>query len=740
MERRLAAILAADVAGFSRLMGEDEAGTLAALKAHREQLIAPCIAARGGHIVKLMGDGLLAEFPSVVEAVTCAVEIQQAVADHDAGLPESRRIRYRIGINLGDVIVDGGDIYGDGVNVAARLEALAEPGGICVHRAVRNEVRDKLPYHFEDLGEVEVKNIARPVRVFRLSAEGAAAPREARRRPGGRRPVNRLAVALAAVAILGLSATGWWIARDPSPAPDPSSATPPQAADVPSIAVLPFENLSNDPQQDYFADGLTGDLITDLSKVSGLLVIARNSVFAYKGKAVKVQQIADDLGVRYVLEGSVRRAGDKVRINAQLIDAASGHHLWAERYDRDQSDLFALQDQVMAQIVSALAIRLTEQERAQVSRIPTDNLEAYDHYLRAENRDPSKTDVEDLRRALEAYSQAIALDPGFADAYAGYARAAAEIWRQDFNNLLAGPVARAQAYEAAGRALKLDPENARAYGVLAVIQLVDGDHESAIASARKAVALRPNDAEAHAELALVLAFSGEPEAAAEIEAARRIDPTPSAELLVNAGIVFYTQRGYDEAVTALAAARDAMPNRETVREYLAASLAHRGDGALARQERDALLARFREANLAYYEALYDYYRREEDRAHLIDGLRKAGVPDWPNGFAGQATDLVAGSDLAALTLGRTWAGRHDTGMEFVQFMDRDGRVAYRSRNSFLTGTAQIRGDMLCQRFEGYFLDRALCGYVFNNPAPETAATGSFVFVSPDSVKYFSVTD
>ncbi len=431
MERRLAAILAADVVGYSRLMGEDETGTLDALRAHREELIEPKIAEHEGRVVKLMGDGLLAEFPSAVEAVHCAVEIQHTMGERNAAVPAERRIVYRIGINIGDIIVEGDDIYGDGVNVAARLEGLAEPGGICVRRNVRNQVRDKLDIDFEELGEVAVKNIARPVRAFSVVLDAKAAALVTpvvQRADKPERP--RWIVAAVAVIVLLFAAGGafWWQPW----APDVQLASLERMAfplpDKPSIAVLPFTNMSDDPEQEYFADGITDDLITDLSKVSGLFVIARNSSFAYKGKTVTIRQVAEELGVRYVLEGSVRRAGDQVRINAQLIDAMTGGHLWAERYDRDQDDLFAMQDDVIEKIVSALAVRLTDTEQEQLTRIPTDNLEAYDYYLRAEQEgfyNISSTGT--FNRTLSFYKRAIELDPAFADAYAGYARTAVEI-------------------------------------------------------------------------------------------------------------------------------------------------------------------------------------------------------------------------------------------------------------------------------------------------------------------------
>jgi adenylate cyclase len=353
VERRLAAILAADVAGYSRLMGADEEGTLARLKAHRRELIDPKIAEHRGRIVKTTGDGILVEFASVVDAVRSAVEIQRYMIDRNAGMAEEKHIAFRVGVNLGDVIIDGDDIYGDGVNIAARLEALAEPGGICVSRVVRDQIRDKLPYPFEDMGEQSVKNIARPVRAYAMGAAAVASTplvaAQAKPEPARRSIIPQRAVIAASLfAAIGLAIVAWWAwPKGNSPAVSvqaPAAASPqipPAVASTPaprlSIVVLPFANLSNDPEQEYFVDGVTDDLTTDLSRISGSFVIARTTAFTYKGKPIDAKQIGRELGVRYVLEGSVRRTGDQVRVNAQLIDAESGAHLWADQFDTNRA-------------------------------------------------------------------------------------------------------------------------------------------------------------------------------------------------------------------------------------------------------------------------------------------------------------------------------------------------------------------------------------------------------------------
>src|SRR5215467_9623435 len=368
--RRLAAILAADVAGYSRLMGEDEEDTHERLKAHRRELVDPKISEHAGRIVKTTGDGLLVEFPSVVDAVRCAAELQRAMIDREASIAEDRRIRFRVGINLGDVLVEGGDIFGDGVNVAARLESLSDPGGICISRMVRDQIRDKLTYDFEGLGEQSVKNIARPLRVYALRPE--------------------------AVADL-----------PPSSVLATPSISQPAAASRLSIVVLPFANLGNDPDQQYFADGITEDLTTDLSRIAGMFVISRNTAFTYKDKRVDTKQIGRELGVRYILEGSIRRSGNQVRVNAQLIDAETDAHLWAERFDTDTSDLFALQDDVTSRIANALGVELIAAEAAR----PTGRPDALDYILRGRAVLLKPRTPDTHREAINLFEHALALDP-----------------------------------------------------------------------------------------------------------------------------------------------------------------------------------------------------------------------------------------------------------------------------------------------------------------------------------------
>lgn len=739
MERRLSAVLAFDMVGYSRLMGVDEQSTLEAHRRHRREFFSPRAAQYHGRIIKFMGDGALMEFASVVDSVRYAVEVQLSLRDENADLPEDRKFLYRIGINIGDIIIDEGDIYGDGVNVAARLEQLADPGGICLSGAAFEQVKGKLDLTFEHLGEKRVKNIAEPVTVYRvLLDEKAAALATLIVQPSAARLGRRgLAVAVAALLLMSAGAALWWqpwTSWQPA-APAERFAYP--LPDKPSIAVLPFINVSSDPKQDHLAEGLTDDLITELSKVSGLFVIARHSVFALEDKAGSIQQVAEQLGVHFVLEGTLQRAESRLRINVNLIDALTGLSMWAERYDRQYADIFAVQDEVIGKIISALAVELNEGERTLLAQIPTDNLEAYDNYLRAEHEGFLYSDVDTYRRTLSYYQKAIDLDPNFANAHAGIARVAVDVWRNDYNQIWSAAVARKVAYDAAGQALKLDPNNARAHTVLALLQLVDGRNAEAIDSANVAVTAQPSDPEAFGNLALVLAYSGRrQQAVVEMEKALRLDPAPPASFRLQAGVVFYMARQNDRAVPLLEGARDALPMSEPAREYLAAAYVNRGDRERAVQEAGRLIELFPDCNLTYYSYLYDYWREEDLRYHLT-GLGQAGIPEWPLGYEGRVSDRLSASELRELVDDKTWIGRNRNGTDFIQYFDNAGSTAYRSANTNITGEAEIRDDQICEAFEGYFLGHMACGYVYRNTTKDQP-DADYIHVTPQAIKFFSL--
>ena len=462
-----AAIVSTDVVGYSRLMGEDEEGTLTTLRGHRADLIDPKISEHHGRIVKTMGDGLLIEFPSVVEAVKCAVELQQGMAARNADIAEASRIEFRIGINLGDILIEDDDIHGDGVNVAARLQELAAPGGICLSRAARDQVRDRMDVRLDDRGEIAVKNIARPVHVFQVLNDSDAAQAPAASTHATRKPKRLAAMLVVVLALAGGGAVAWMQPWKAAPAFEPRGASA-----RPSIAVLPFSNLSQDAEQEYFSDGITNDLITDLSKFTELLVIASNSVFTYKGKPVKVQEVGRDLGVRYVLEGSVQKMGERVRINAQLIDARTDQHLWAERYDGGVADLFELQDQITERVVRTLSVRLTSIERERAFKKQTDDLDAYDYVLRRSGLLRRFKRTENFE-ARQLFRQAIDRDPDYAGAYAGLGNTHLQAVKYGWTGSIKAELKRAE--HLARRALAIDDTNVRAHRLLGEIYLFWAD-------------------------------------------------------------------------------------------------------------------------------------------------------------------------------------------------------------------------------------------------------------------------
>lgn len=736
MERHLAAVMIADVVGYSRLSLVDEEGTRARFQRDLAEVFSPAFEMHHGRLVKTMGDGLLVEFRSVVDALRCAIEVQNAKREREDDTPVDRRLQFRIGINLGDVIVEGDDIHGNGVNIADRLQTLAEPGGIALSGSAHDQVRGQTDAAFTDVGPQWVKNIDDPVHVYLVLSDTSR--RGVSSRLVYRRNRKHVAFTAAAVAILVLAGGVAWLQPWPSTADTAGERIAYPLPDKPSVAVLPFINVTGDREQDHLAQGLTDDLITELSKVSGLFVIARHSVFALAEAGGGAQGAAGELGVKYLLEGTLQRAGVQLRINVKLIDAVSGLSLWAERYDRKFADLFAVQDDVIAKIISALEIRISEGERNQIARIPTDNLEAYDFYMRAEQQGPSFGDVQSYRQALSYYQKAIDLDPRFADAHAGIARIAVDIWRNDFNYIWSAAVARKIAYDAAGEALKLDPDNARAHMVLALLQLVDGHGDEARVSAERAVSAQPNDPEAHASFGLVLALTGDhAQAVSEAEYSLRLDPTPIPSFRLLAGIILYIARSNAAAISLIQAAQRELPGSESASEYLAAAYAEAGDGRAARAEAEKLRAMFSEVNLTYYSHLYDYWRPDDLDYHLR-GLQSAGVPVWPFGIETGGADRLGESDLKALVDNRTWAGRHRNGTEFMQYFGRTGDTAYRTANTSITGKAEVRGDRLCEQFEGYFLNRMVCGYVLRNTGGHQPDQ-DYVHVTPQAAKYFSVT-
>jgi TolB-like protein/class 3 adenylate cyclase/Tfp pilus assembly protein PilF len=632
VERRLAAILAADVVGYSRLMETDEAGTHARLKALRKELIEPRIAARRGRMVKLTGDGALVEFGSVVEAVLCAADVQRVVTERNAEASQDQRIEFRIGVNLGDVIFDDNDIYGDGVNVAARLQTLADPGGICVSRTVYNHVKNKVGLAFEPMGEHRVKNIAEPITVYRvLPGSGGAPSIRALVAPALRR--RRLAaIAAAVVVLLVVGATGAWYALwRPGSEPPATAVAEAQAKpalplpDKPSIAVLPFDNLSGEERYERLAGGLTEDIITDLSRFRELFVIARNSTEVYKDKPTDVRQVARELGVQYVLEGSLQSDGEQVRITAQLVDASTGKHVWSERYDRPLEQIFAVQDEVTKTIVASLAGQqgiVARAGRETSRRKPPDNLQAYDYYLLGMEAKHRFT-KEDNKKAQEFFRKAIELDPNFARAYVGLAYAYnldidmqfGDSWDQSMDDLL----------KTAQKAVALDPYDAEARFLHGLYFQYLNDYERAVSGLDQALELNPNQADVLAHSIFLLKKAGQPERALDlVERAVRLNPHHPDWYYGALREAYFYNRRFEDAIAATK--KRLIPSPLEDPQVRAMSYAQLGREQEAAQEARVLLEAYPDYSAEKFLSGTGTYARETERDLFLDSIEKAGLP------------------------------------------------------------------------------------------------------------------
>jgi adenylate cyclase len=578
--RRLTAILAADVAGYSRLMGADEEGTHERLKAHLSELVNPKIAEHQGRVVKNTGDGLLAEFASVVAAVRCGVEVQRGMAERNLGTPPDERIEFRVGINLGDVIAEEHDIFGHGVNVAARLETIAEPGGVCLSRVVRDQVRDRLGYTFEDMGEQQVKNIARPIRVYRVCDLGRAL-------------------------------------NVPS--------LPMLPPDKPSIAVLPFANLSGDPEQEFFADGITEDIITLLGGWHAFPVIARTSTFTYKGRTVDIKKVGEELGVRYVVEGSVRKSGRRVRVTAQLTQADTSHHIMAERWDRDLTEVFELQDEIVAAIAGAIEPELLKFERQRISEQPQQNQDAYELYQRGMFHH-YRQNKQDNSEAQAYFRRALRIDAQYPQATAALSIAlCAAAYLSWTDNAVRNYE---EAFELAQRAVALDPRYPNARFALALISMWLGRIDRAAAEFKEAIKLNPSFAAAHAVLGVVLNFQGRSEeGVASVEKGIRLSPSDQRLFIWLSGLAaaHYQLRHYSQAVEIGRRSWALNRNYITALTYVVAGLAQLDRIEDAR----ATLADLRELDpkLAALRTTLQLYQDQAAIEHILAGLRKAGMPE-----------------------------------------------------------------------------------------------------------------
>ena len=622
-KRKLAAILSADVKGYSRLMGEDEEGTIRTLKVYME-VISSFIKQHRGRVVSTAGDSVLAEFVSVVDAVRCAVEIQEELKDRNKEVPEDRRMEFRIGVNLGDVVEEGDNILGDGVNVAARVQSLADAGGICISGTVYENIKNKLAFGYEYVGEQAVKNIKEPVRVYRVLMEPGLtkAKKGLRREAKGKRAVG---LGILAVLVVVALVVLWQFYLRPS-APPVEVASKEKMAfpfpDKPSIAVLPFVNMSEDPKQEFFSDGMTEEIITALSKSSKLFVIARNSTFVYKGKAVKVKQVSEELGVRYVLEGSIRKTGDKVRITAQLIDALTGHHLWAERYDRDLKDIFALQDEITMKIISALQVQLTVGETAHMVEKGTQNLEAYLKGLQAKE-EFLHMNKQGFTMAKQLAKEAIALDPKYAFPYTVIAEChMLEAWwgisDSPQESIKLG-------LEAAQRASVLNDSDPATHAAFNILYMFQRQYDKAIASAERAFELAPGEARTHWVLGRSLAMACRfREAIQYTEQAIRLDPFPHNTYFVTLGTCYRFVGRYEEAVSALKKAIQLAPDNFMAHINLTSTYSMMGREKEARAEAEEVLRINPKFSLDYFAKTLSY-KDQAQNDKIINALRKAGL-------------------------------------------------------------------------------------------------------------------
>jgi adenylate cyclase len=622
--RKLAAILQADVVGYSRLMGEDEAGTLSRLKAHQQQLVDPTIEEFHGNIIKLMGDGILVEFTSVVDAVACAVAIQQQMPERNKGIPHTQQIEFRMGVNLGDVIVEGNDIYGEGVNITARLEGLAPAGGICISGTVYDSLGNKLPVSYKFLGEQSVKNIVQPVRVYSVELASGVKQDIAQSAEAGKQKSQRLLSATMVflfVAVIGMLI---WLQPWQQKESETTERVVIPFTDKPSIAVLPFDNMSDDVTQQYFVDGMTDDLITDLTQLSSLHVISRDSVFKYRGDTENITKAAEQLGVNYILHGSVRRANGQVRINAQLVDTTTGRQLWADRYDGDIRDIFKVQDQFTGKIVSALSLKLTESEQKTLARLDTKNLDAYEMFLRGEAQffQYSRSGNQLARKYFE---DAIELDDQFSRAYAMLA------WTHTFDFMNGWSTSPNESLELGERfatqALKLNNSLPTAYFVRGLVHRERGEYVKALVEAEQAIALDPNYANAHVLLATLLYYAGRPEdGLARIKQAIDLNPHHPYNYPFHLGQAYFVLHRYDEAIAAFKQGLATNPASERLHIWLAATYAQSGNIEDAKWEIQEVLTANPGFRLDRLERAFPF-SDPADLEHFMEGLRKAGLKE-----------------------------------------------------------------------------------------------------------------
>ena len=743
VSRKLAVIVHADVAGSTALVQRDE--TLAHQRINAAfQRFSSIIQEYSGTVHEIRGDALVAGFARASDAVCAALSFQRSHTAHNAQLDDDIVPVVRIGIALGEEIFADDTVTGPGVVLAQRVEQLSAPGGVCVTGAIHEAIPQRLPFDQESLGEQAVKGFEEPVRVYRVALKpGAAVPAaETRTQTQPPTPPRRLLIALAIVALVVIGGMVFWLkpwAPEFEPASVQRMAFP--LPDKPSIAVLPFANMSDDPKQEYFADGITEDLTTDLSKISGLFVIARNSAFTYKGKSVKVQQVAEELGVRYVLEGSVRRAGEQVRINAQLIDATTGGHLWAERYDGSLSDVFALQDQVAQNIIRELAVRLTPGDKARQAETTTDDPEAHDAFLRGWAH-YVRSSAEDYAAAIPHFEEAIRLDPNYSRAHAVlasiYQVGRIRGWQAHLG--LTPDDTLEQALEHLGEAMKVPTP--LAHQVASSFFTREGRHDEAIAEAEHAIELDTNDPAGYFAMARALAFAGRSAEAAEfIDKAKRLNPYYPVDYDFYSGVVEFGQERFEEAAVSLENAHKLARDNPGVLMFLIASYGRLGRAADAEPAMKKLraLASTRSMEWIFSATVLDVrwwrFKREEDAERLRLGLRLAGLPEFEAEWGLARSERLSGEEIHSLVFGRTMYGHHPaSGIEFTIRRNADG--AFTAEGLWNdTGMSRIEDDRLCNQWSKF---GASCGIIYRNPSRGAAQGNDYILIQRSGALPFSI--
>ena len=735
-ERKLTAILYADVAGYSRLSGEDEDRTHQQLRKNMKT-ISDAITGFHGRIIHYAGDAVLADFSTASAALHCALDVQQKISAINSHLAENKQVLFRIGVNLGEVIVDGDEIYGDGVNIAARLESLAEPGSVCISGAVFDAIGQKQSFDFEFHGEKLVKNISRPIQTYTVQLKPGVTIPVPEIPPPSQQPhtgkhgfkISPLPGLGIAVIIISLVVGGFFVLnpRDSEIKSNAGTANKHFDPVTPSLAILPFRNMSNDPGQSVYSDGLTDDLITDLSNIDGLKVTPRYSSFGYETNKISPLDIARELRVRYIVQGSVRRSFEDIRVNVQLVDTQSNQEIWAQRFDDNIENIFKLQDQIIGKILDK--INLGPRDKPQSKRRTT-NLEAYDFFLRAEHRRLNNTGPGRPIKTIEFYQKAIELDPMFVAAYTGLAREALRNWQLDASQVMPAAASKKLVYETAGKALELDPENAEALAIVGLLQAISGAHDTGIASVKRAVAINPANPQLDADLAVVLSYGGSHEEALESinKAIDRHSIPPSVYFAERAKIYFFLGQ-FKNALKDAKSAQD-------ISAFSNFSLFIHGamnDWESAQRYVDARLELIPWENREYYWVIFAYYRRPQDIELIVDSAEKAGIPRFAYRFDPGDSKPLENTSISALTNKGLWQGVTHNGDGFYQQFSPGNSIAIRTAVSMMSGSFHIENNKLCVTYRSVLLDLPDCGYIYPG-----ADSDSYTWVTLGEVYRFSV--